>query len=368
MTENTNNEIGIREQLKEIVKLQEQYLYALRSVKTLLTCEKEFDSCLDVLEQVKEFVAYVFQIKSAYYGRSLDWTEEYLYLYAEKTEKLIAAGQYEMAAEMIPHCINVIQKSKEELEEILQTGTYDVNLGKMQLKKGVSTEEFANRDQMIEAIDPDTMNPLEKFFFQGKHHKMTKWCHYFEVYHRHFERFRNNPVTILEIGVWGGGSLQMWKDYFGESCRIIGIDIMEECKNYEEERIKIYIGSQEDRDFLKKVKHENPKIDIIIDDGGHTMNQQIVTFEELYPHLSENGVYLCEDLMTSYWPSYGGGRYMDDSSFIGYSKNFIDKINARYSLTPNLKIDRLTSSIRSVHYYDAMLVLEKGVHKPSMVL
>ncbi len=365
--EEMKNSVEIQEQLKEIVKMQEQYIYALQSVGKLLAQEKDINVCLDIMEQVKQFVVYVIQTKSAYYGRGLDWIEEYLYVYAHEIEEFIGKENFTAAGELIPQCVNVIQKSREELEEILQTGTYNVNLGRMRLKKGVNPAELTNRDEMVQAIDPDTMNPLEKFFFQGKHNKMTKWCHYFEVYHRHFERFRNRPVTILEIGVWGGGSLQMWKDYFGKECNIIGIDIMEECKNYEEERIKIYIGSQEDRDFLQKVKRENANIDIIIDDGGHTMNQQITTFEELYPHLAEDGVYLCEDLMTSYWPKYGGGGF-GSASFIGYSKNFVDQLNARYSQSPNLKIDSLTSSLRSVHYYDAMIVLEKGKHKPAMVL
>ena len=348
--------------------MQERYFYALQYIEKRLAEGQETDICLDILNQVGQFAEYVYRVKIAYYGRPLDWAEEYIFSIAVNMGELIKKNECEAAGKMLPSCINFIQKSREELEEILETGTYNVNLGQMQLKAGTDTEELADRDEMVRAIDENTMNPLEKFFFLGEHNKMTKWCHYFDVYHRHFERFRNKPVTVLEIGVWGGGSLQMWKDYFGKECNIIGIDIMEECKNYEEDRIKIYIGSQEDRSFLQKIKSENAHIDIIIDDGGHTMNQQIVTFEELYPHLAEGGVYLCEDLMTSYYPKYDGGRFMDSSSFIGYSKNFIDKLHARYSMGPDLKIDSLTSSINSIHYYDAMIVLEKRLHKPAMVL
>ena len=117
-----------------------------------------------------------------------------------------------------------------------------MDVGQMRFKNNAV---ISQKEDFILALDPDTMNPLEHFFFYGQHNKMTKWCHYFEVYHRHFQKYRNKPVTILEIGVWGGGSLQMWKKYFGDECRIVGIDIMDECKNYEEDRIKIYIGSQE---------------------------------------------------------------------------------------------------------------------------
>ena len=157
----------------------------------------------------------------------------------------------------------------------------------------------------------------------------------------------------------------MWKKYFGPQCNIIGIDIMEECKAYEEEQIKIYIGSQEDRNFLRRLKSEIGRVDIIIDDGGHVMNQQIVTFEELFPILSDGGVYLCEDMHTSYWPDFGGG-YKQPDTFMEYSKNFVDELNARYSLSDALKADEFTRHIRGIYYYDSMIVLEKGEHKLSM--
>lgn len=361
------NKQQIYKSITEIVQMQGRYVEVLQSVSRLVEQEQEKNMCLDVLGQISEFLAYVYEVKKQYYGRPLDWAEEYAFALVKECYQDIVEGQFTEVGKRLLECAGYIQKSREELEEILQVGTYNVDLGKMQLCQGSKPEDFANRDEMVQALEESSMNPLEQFFFCGKHNKMTKWCHYFEVYHRHFERFRHKPVTILEIGVWGGGSLQMWKDYFGTECNIIGIDIMEECKNYEEERIKIYIGSQEDREFLRKVKDENPGIDIIIDDGGHTMNQQIATFEELYPHLAEDGVYLCEDLMTSYWQKYGGG-YKKPGTFIEYSKNFIDALNARYSLSTDLKIDSLTSSIRSVHYYDSMIVLEKGAHKPAMVL
>ena len=53
--------------------------------------------------------------------------------------------------------------------------------------------------------------------------------------------------------------------------------------------IKIFVGSQSDRNFLRKIKSEIPKVDILIDDGGHTMEQQIVTFEEMYRRTGKAG-------------------------------------------------------------------------------
>lgn len=203
------------------------------------------------------------------------------------------------------------------------------------------------------------MNDLRKYFEQNDHRLIHKWDHYFEIYDRHFSRFRNQEITLLEIGVSHGGSLQMWKKYFGPQAKIIGVDIDPRCQTFEEEQIKIFIGSQEDKTFLEKLKAEIPKVDILIDDGGHTMNQQIVTFESMYEHIKENGVYLCEDLHTSYWPEYGGGVERS-GTFIEYSKKFIDYLNAWHSQeTAQLSINEFTKSTHSLHFYDSVLVIEK---------
>jgi hypothetical protein len=204
------------------------------------------------------------------------------------------------------------------------------------------------------------MNDLEKYFRNNDKRIIHKWNHYFDVYDRHFSKYRNKDIVILEIGVSQGGSLQMWKDYFGDNAKIFGIDINPACIDLEEENIKIFIGSQSDRKFLRDVKTKIPLIDILIDDGGHTMLQQIVSFEELFNHIKEDGVYLCEDLHTSYWFEYGGG-YKRRGTFIEYSKNIIDSINAYHSHQKNFKVDDFTKSVYSIHYYDSIIVIEKKV-------
>ncbi|WP_143961121.1 class I SAM-dependent methyltransferase [Litoribacter populi] len=206
------------------------------------------------------------------------------------------------------------------------------------------------------------MNDLETYFRENKGRLIHKWIHYFDAYDRHFSRFRDKEITILEIGVSQGGSLQMWKDYFGPKAKIYGIDVNPQCKELEEENIKIFIGSQSDKKFLREVKKSIPKVDILIDDGGHTMQQQIVTFEEMFEHVKDNGVFLCEDLHTSYWLKYGGG-HKRKGTFIEYSKNFIDALNAHHSTQNSLQVDYLTKNIDSIHYYDSILVLEKKKRK-----
>jgi hypothetical protein len=203
------------------------------------------------------------------------------------------------------------------------------------------------------------MNDLEKYFYDNTSRIIHKWRHYFEIYDRHFSRYRNTPVHIVEVGVFKGGSLQMWKQYFGAQARIYGVDIDPRCAEYSEDRIEILIGSQEDREFLRTIPQRVPKIDIFIDDGGHTMKQQITTFEEIYQHVDANGIYLCEDLHTSYWGYFGGG-YRRRGTFIEYSKKLIDQLNAWHSHRPKkFSPSDFTRSTFSLHFYDSILVIEK---------
>jgi Methyltransferase domain len=202
------------------------------------------------------------------------------------------------------------------------------------------------------------MNDLESYFNKNTDRVIDKWIHYFEVYERHFTKYRGKEIVICEIGIFNGGSLQMWKDYFGDKAKIYGIDINPNCKEVEEENVTILIGSQSDRDFLKTVKEKIPPIDILIDDGGHTMLQQIVSFEELFDHVKPDGVYLCEDIHTSYVVNYGGGLRRQ-GSFIEYSKNFIDRIHEYHFIKNPDEVSSFTKSVHSLHYYDSILVIEK---------
>lgn len=209
-------------------------------------------------------------------------------------------------------------------------------------------------------------NPLEEYFRKNDGKLIHKWLHYFEIYDRHFNKYRNKPVTILEFGVFQGGSLQMWRHYFGKKARIIGVDINPKCKELEEKGIDIRIGDQEDRDFLKKLMRDIGPVDVVIEDGGHTMAQQVNTFEEVYPYVKDGGVFLIEDLHTSYWSDYDGG-YRKNSSFIEYSKNIIDDINAWHSHDQeSFKVNKYTKSVGGMHVYDSIIVFDKAlISEPS---
>ena len=123
----------------------------------------------------------------------------------------------------------------------------------------------------------------------GRGRACGKWLHYFEPYHRHLRKFVSRPVTVVEVGVYGGGSLPMWRHYFGQGCRVHGVDIQEQCKAYEDSQTTIHIGDQADRAFWKRFRQSVPDVDVLIDDGGHQPEQQMVTLEEMLPHLPSRG-------------------------------------------------------------------------------
>jgi hypothetical protein len=107
------------------------------------------------------------------------------------------------------------------------------------------------------------------------------------------------------------------------------------------------------------VRKAVPRIDILIDDGGHTMQQQIVTLEELYLHIQPTGVYLCEDIHTSFIPEYGGG-FRRPGTFLEYAKGLVDNLYAWYCREPErLAVNPFTLSTFAAHFYDSVLVLEK---------
>ncbi len=204
----------------------------------------------------------------------------------------------------------------------------------------------------------NTISDLEKYFISNDKRQILKPYRYFDVYERHLNRYRGHSPVIMEIGVSQGGSLQMWKEYFGEGAKIYGIDVNPECKNLEEDDIKIFIGSQSDKNFLKKLIDIVPPIDVLIDDGSHISKHQIISFKELFEHIKDNGVYCCEDIGTSYSLRYGGG-YKRIGTFIEYSKKIIDYLNTSASEQKRLKPNLYTTSINSIHYYWGMILIEK---------
>jgi hypothetical protein len=149
---------------------------------------------------------------------------------------------------------------------------------------------------------------------------------YFDIYDQIFSKYQNKKITFVEVGVQLGGSLFMWQKYFGDKARIIGIDLNPDAKKWEKDGFEIYIGSQSDPNFWKEFVSKVGPIDILLDDGGHTYIQQIITTETLLEKISDGGVLVVEDTHTSYMEGYGDRNY----SFINYVKAWIEIINTRF--------------------------------------
>lgn len=200
-------------------------------------------------------------------------------------------------------------------------------------------------------------NELISYFFLTLGRPMTKWSNYFKIYDRHFSRFRGESVNVLEIGVGGGGSLQMWKWYFGDNANIFGIDI-DESKMFEEDRIKTFHADQSDANQIINIFSQIGKLDIVIDDGSHNMVDQIISFETLYPRIDDNGIYLVEDTHTSFFEEYGGG-VGNKNTFLSYIKDYIDKLTAFHS-RGKIPLCNFSISTNSMHFYNSVVIIEKG--------
>lgn len=178
---------------------------------------------------------------------------------------------------------------------------------------------------------------------------MRKWSNYFPVYERHLAKFQGKPIRLLEVGVDAGGSLRFWKEKFPEGL-IYGIDV-NKGSVFSEPGIEVFLCNQRDRNKLREIAEKIGPIDVLIDDGGHRAADQIPTFEEIYPRMSPDGVYVCEDLHTAYWPDYTNGQ----PSFMDYLKAFADRLTAWH--VPGAEPDRAT---QSVHFYGSMCVIERA--------
>jgi hypothetical protein len=147
--------------------------------------------------------------------------------------------------------------------------------------------------------------------------------------------------------------------YFGPYARIVGLDIRPECGAFEEDQISIRIGDQSDKRFLSKVVKEFGPPDIVLDDGSHMMRDIRQSFDTLYPRMAKNGVYMVEDLHTAYWDEFGGGFRRSDT-FVEFSKDLVDELNAEHTRGAVEKTE-FSSRTLSIHFYDSVVVFEKGV-------
>ena len=200
---------------------------------------------------------------------------------------------------------------------------------------------------------------LYTMFRNNEQELIHKWTHYFPIYERFLHDFVNKSVVMIEIGVFQGGSLKMWRNYLGPFATIIGIDINEKCILFEDDQCKVFIGDQKDTKFLSNIIKKHGRPDIILDDGSHIMEDMTISFNFLYPLLNNNGVYIVEDTHTCYWEQYGGGL-KSKNSFIEKSKDKIDQLHAYH--TDTLPVNNFTNETFSISFFDSVVVFEKRKH------
>jgi hypothetical protein len=172
------------------------------------------------------------------------------------------------------------------------------------------------------------------------------------VYERFLEPLRELPITMLEIGVFEGASLRMWRDYFPHA-RIYAIDFAESARQHSDSRITVFVGNQMDRAFLDTVVAASGPLDFIVDDGGHRPEQQVTSFFHLWEYLKLGAVYAIEDVHTSYLGRWSPG-WRQPGTTIEVLKDLVDDVNSYW----HQRGARL-SDIESVQFYPELCLISK---------
>ncbi|MBR9801162.1 class I SAM-dependent methyltransferase [bacterium] len=217
--------------------------------------------------------------------------------------------------------------------------------------------------------DPDAEVEGELFQYWSKTPGGHKWLHYFELYEEIFLSLGSRPARMLEIGVFRGGSVRMWSHCLPPGSTVVGIDLDETCKQFEDvaSNLHVRIGSQADPDFLKSVAEEFGPFDFILDDGSHHTDHMIDSFTHLFPEaLVPGGQYLVEDTHTNYWLDYRDSAY----SFVDFSKDLIDMMHAIYLDRPDERFFREEHSFRlnEVQVPEIAAMLKEIRFRASLVL
>ncbi len=198
------------------------------------------------------------------------------------------------------------------------------------------------------------MNKIIKTF-RSSPFSSIKWDNYFEIYENCLKKFINKKITLVEIGIGNGGSLFMWRNFLGKKAKIIGIELNPDAKKFEKYGFKIFIGDQSDPLFWKNFYKKNGKIDVLIDDGGHTNLQQITTLMESIDNIKNNGVILIEDTHTSFM-NYKGFKNPSKNSLINFTTHIIENLHRRNPMLKK-KMNNLSKKIFSIEYFDSIVLL-----------
>ena len=182
------------------------------------------------------------------------------------------------------------------------------------------------------------MNYFRNYISQTDDRMIMKMDHYLDIYDKLLRDWQGRDVSFLDID---------------PACAALQLD-----------GTKVEIGDQTDTAFLKRIAETYGPFDMIVDDGGHKMDHQNVSFRELWPHLKDRGLYIVEDTHTSYWPGFGGG-YKAPQSFIEKCKNLADYMHSWYTDQDDIfPFHAAARQVHSVQFYDSLVVIEKEHKQP----
>ncbi len=201
-----------------------------------------------------------------------------------------------------------------------------------------------------------------ELFFSNQGRPVAKWLHYLPIYDQLLGSYAGSKVKMLEIGVAHGGSLELWRKFLGDEAVIFGIDIDPKCVAYDGGGGRVRIGSQDDPKFLRDVAAEMKGLDVVLDDGSHVGRHQIASFDVLFPLLSDGGLYIIEDVCSSYWPHWEGGRNRR-GTIIEYLKNKVDDMHNHYQKKGLNKPADMTD-MESIQFFDSIVAIRKRKQLP----
>ncbi|MGH7890572.1 MAG: class I SAM-dependent methyltransferase [Thermodesulfobacteriota bacterium] len=219
---------------------------------------------------------------------------------------------------------------------------------------------------------------LDRIALETGTDKSSDGHNYTEVYAHHFAPLRHQPIKLLEIGIASGASVKLWERYF-PNATLHFIDICPDVVQYyspSSPRIQYHFLDQSNTEALRQFAADvGESFDIIIDDGGHHMNQQIISFQTLFPHLKSGGLYIIEDLHTSYWTSHGGNGTVSSpragqGTAVEFLKSLVEDLNytggitgyADWKKTPPEIFENLNDyqkNIAFVQFYKSLCVIKK---------
>ena len=179
-----------------------------------------------------------------------------------------------------------------------------------------------------------------------------KWEHYLNIYENILKKYIDKKIVFVEVGVADGGSLHMWRSFFGKKARIIGIDLNPESKKLEKYGFEIFVGDQSTKKFWKKFYKKIGKIDVLLDDGGHKSIQQICSVVESIKYIKNNGMILIEDTHSSFMRDKAF-RSHKKYSFINFCYLIIKGIHYRNPLVGNEQ-NLFSRNIYSINFYESL--------------